>query len=347
MKEIRAARWTPARELEIDAFRLADPGPGQAQVEVQSAGICGSDLHFFRGDFAPRDGIVPGHEFGGVVSALGKGVNHLREGDVVGVEPILRCGKCSNCRSGRYHVCASRRLIGEDADGGMSELANVPGGTAFAAPVGVDAELAALAEPLACSVHGFARARLRAGETVLVIGAGSIGLTALLAAKAAGARSLVLARHPQQREAALGLGADEVLGEDEGGRERLAELAGQDAIDVCVESVGGHADTILQAQRAVRRQGRVLVLGSFAVPTARLDPGHLVEREIEMIGSVAYGAPGGRAEYAMALELLADCADRARSLVTHRFDLEQANEAFAAALDKSSRSIKVHLNPSA
>ncbi len=347
MKEIRAARWTPRRELEIDAFRLADPGPGQVQVAVSSAGICGSDLHFFRGDFAPRDGIVPGHEFGGVVSARGNGVNHVREGDLVGVEPILRCGKCPNCRSGRYHVCAGRRLIGEDADGGMSELANVPGDTVFAAPAGIDAELAALAEPLACSVHGYARARLGAGETVLVIGAGSIGLTALLAAKAAGARTLILARHPQQRQAALSLGAEEVIGDDEAGRARLRELAGQEAIDVCVESVGGHADTIIQAQRAVRRQGRVLVLGSFAIPTATLDPGHLVNGEIEMIGSVTYGAPEGRAEYAMALELLAQYAGQARALVTHRFGLENANEAFAAALDKSSRSIKVHLNPGA
>jgi threonine dehydrogenase-like Zn-dependent dehydrogenase len=347
MKEIRAARWTAERELEIEVFPATGPGAGEVQVAVASVGVCGSDLHFFRGKFPPRTGLIPGHEFAGAVSAVGSGVDHLREGDVVGIEPLVYCGRCRYCQTGNYHECVSHDFIGESVDGGMTQLATVPGYTAVTVPRGVDAELAALAEPLACSVHGFEKARLSKGETVLVLGAGTVGLMALLAARAVGARSLIVARHPHQQETARRLGADEVIGDDEAGAARLAELAREEAIDVAIELVGGQADTIIQAQRVVRRLGRVLVLGVFTIPTANIDPLRLMGREIEIIGAVFYAAPNGRSEYKMALDILADHAEAARTVVTHRFALDQANEAYATALDKSSRSIKVHVNPNA
>lgn len=354
MTETRAARWMEADEtrnrtfrLEVVSIEVADPGEGEVQVAVQSAGICGSDLHFFRGEFPPRAGIVPGHEFGGVVSAVGKGVDHVREGDLVGIEPILRCGKCRFCVVGEYNMCLERGLVGEAVNGGMSELVTVPSNTVFRAPKGVDAQLVALAEPLACSIHGYEKARLSSDETVLVVGAGTIGLTALLAAKAIGAHALITARYPQQQEAARRLGADEVIGDDEAGRERLAELAKEHAIDLAVETVGGRADTIIQAQNAVRRRGRVLLLGIFTRKTADIAPLRLAVEEKEIIGSLTYAAPNGRAEYDMALEVLADYADPARSLVTHQFALDDINDAFATALDKSSKSIKVHIDPRA
>ncbi len=348
MTEVRAACWTEARELEVVGTDVADPGEGQVQVAVQSSGICGSDLHCFRGgDFSPRVGLVPGHEFGGLVSAVGKGVDHVREGDLVGIEPIIRCGKCRFCAVGEYNMCLERGLVGEAANGGMSELALVPSNTVFVAPPDVDAQLVALAEPLACSVHGFEKARLISDETVLVVGAGTIGLTAVLAAKAIGAHTLVIARYPHQQEAARRLGADEVIGDDDTGRIRLAELAKEHAIDLAVETVGGHADTIIQAQHAVRRRGRVLLLGIFTRERADIAPLRLAVEEKEIIGTLMYGAPNGRAEYDIALEVLADHADRARSLVTHQFALDDVNDAFDTAFDKSSKSIKVHIDPRA
>jgi threonine dehydrogenase-like Zn-dependent dehydrogenase len=345
MKEIRAARWTPARELEIDACRLGDPGPGQAQVEVRSAGICGSDLHFYRGEFKARPGIVPGHEVAGTVTAAGAGVRHVREGDLVGIEPLLSCGTCGFCLTGNYHVCTERGLVGETAGGGMSELATVPARTAYRAPAGADGEVIALAEPLACSVHGYAKVNLRARETVLIIGAGTIGLTALIAAKASGASALIVARHPHQQEAARRLGADEVIADDAGGHDRLAELSEQRVVDVAVETVGGRGDTLLQAQLAVRPKGRLLLLGVFTVPTVGINPLLLAAREVEIVGSMTYAASNGRADYQIAMEIVADHAAAARSLITQRFPLAAVHRAFGVALDKSSRSIKVHINP--
>ncbi len=346
-KMARSARWTGPRKLELRESRLPPPGVGQVQLAIKSVGICGSDLHFYRGDFSPRPGITPGHEMAGTVSAVGAGVKHVQEGDLVGVEPLLRCGFCPFCASGDYHVCSERGLIGENMDGGMSEFATVPANTAFKAPAGVDAELAALSEPLACSVHGFNKVRLRGHETVFILGAGTIGLTAILAARANGAHTIVLARHPHQQEAARTLGADEVIGDDEAGVTRMKELKKAQAVDVAVETVGGRGDTLLQAQRMVRPKGRVLLLGVFTTPTVNINALHLALREVEMIGSMTYSASNGRADYQIALDVMASYADAGRKLVTHHFALDDVNTAFETALDKSNRSIKVHLNPGA
>ena len=346
---MRRAAWTAERDLQVIDEPVPAPVEGEVIVDVVNAGICGSDLHWYRGDFSPQAGRSPGHEIGGIVSAVGAGVDGLREGDVVGVEPLLRCGDCRHCRAGRYNQCqVAGGLIGIAQDGGMAQQVRAPAAAVFPAPAGVDGELAALAEPLACSVHGFAEAKLEAGETVLVIGGGTIGLTAQLAAQAMGANVIMLARYPHQQESARALGAVEVFGEDEAGQRRLAELAADDAIDVVAECVGGKADTIRTSVDAVRRLGRVVVLGVFAIDSAGFNPLTLLGREITMIGAVTYAAPGGRApDYQRALEYLPGCAADARSLITHRYGLDDVNQAFRTALDKGSRSIKVHLTPNA
>lgn len=355
MTLIRAARWKSMLELEISTVELDGPSAGEVQVSIQTAGICGSDLHVFRNgtELWEAKGLVPGHEIAGVVSAIGDGVSHVREGDVVGIEPLLRsvvCGTCRYCLAGEYQVCTTNGfpgggIYGETADGGMREMGTFPSSAVFPAPSGVDAEVAALAEPLACSVHGYEKIGLRANQTVLIVGAGTIGLTALLAAKAAGCHTIITARHPHQQDAARRMGADEVIGDDEASRARLDELAAQEAIDVAVETVGGRADTLIQAQHAVRRMGTVIVIGIFTDGLTNIDALDMALREVEMVGAIIYGAPTGKAEYAMALDMLANNADTARTLITHRFPLAEANDAFATALDKSSNSIKVHINP--
>ena len=345
MATAKTARWNDAGELTVGEKAVDAPAPGHVQLAIGSVGICGSDLHFYRGQFPPRAGVTPGHELAGTVVAAGAGVRHVKEGDLVGVEPLLRCGLCPFCASGDYHVCDDRGLVGERIDGGMSELANVPVNTAYKAPAGVDAELGALAEPLACSVHGFNNVDLRGHQTVFVVGAGSIGLTAILAARANGADVIVLARHPHQQEAALRLGATEVVGDDDAGAERMRELARLQAIDVAVETVGGTGDTVLTAQRVLRPKGKLVVLGVFTQPEVRIDALQLALREIEVVGSMTYAASEGRADYQTALEVIADHADVARALVTHRFALDDVQAAFGAALDKSTRSLKVHINP--
>ena len=345
MATTKAASWDGSGAIAVGGKQIASPGADEVQIAIGSVGICGSDLHFYRGQFKPRTGITPGHELAGTVAAVGADVKHVREGDVVGVEPLLRCGVCAFCVSGDYHVCGQRGLVGEGMDGGMSERTNVPANTVYKTPSAVDAEVGALAEPLACSVHGFNKVDLRGHQTVFIVGAGTIGLTAILAARANGAHVVALARHPHQQDAAKRLGAHEVIGDDEAGEERMKELARAEAVDVAVETVGGAGATLLTAQRVARPKGKVIVLGVFTQPEVQINALHLALKEIEIVGSMTYAAADGRADYQQALDVIGDYADAARTLVTHRFALDDVNTAFGAALDKSTRSIKVHINP--
>jgi glycerol-3-phosphate acyltransferase PlsX len=139
--------------------------------------------------------------------------------------------------------------------------------------------------------------------------------------------------------------ADEVIADDDAGRDRLQELSRQRVVDVAVETVGGRGDTLLTAQLAVRPKGRLLLLGVFTVPTVGINPLLLAAREVEIVGSMTYAASNGRADYQIAMEIVADHAAAARSLITQRFPLAAVHRAFGVALDKSSRSIKVHINP--
>lgn len=337
--------WDGEGGVTLAESAVADPGPGEIQVQVESCGICGTDLHFWRGEVPAQKGLTPGHEFAGLVTAVGAGVTDIREGDRVGVEPIVRCNACRFCRTGDYHVCADNRLIGVARDGGMSERLNVPAFTAFPVPAGLDGELGALAEPLAVSVHGLRKVRLMGHETVVIVGAGSIGLATVLAAKACGAHTIVIARHPHQQAAARTLGADEVLGDDDAGRARIKALTRARDIDVSVETVGGHGGTLLQAQLMLRPKGRLLLLGVFVPPQVPVAPMHLALNEIELVGSMTYAASDGIADYRVALDILADRGDAARALITHRFGLAEAASAFATAADKSTGSLKVHVRP--
>ena len=345
MSSYAAVEWTEQRTLQLVEKETASPANDEITIAVDSAGICGSDLHFFRGDFPPRPGTTPGHEFAGRVVSVGRDVSSIREGDLVGVEPLLRCGICEFCITGDYHVCQERKLVGEGQNGGMSQRATVPAYLAYNVPPSVDAEGAALAEPLACSVHGFRKIGLQGHETVFVVGAGTIGLTAILAARAVGAKVIVLARHPHQRAAAERLGAMEVLGEDEASMQRIADLVAGNAIDVAVETVGGKAETLWQAQRVLRPKGRLLVLGVFTGGPVPINALHLAVKEIEMVGSMTYNAEDGHVDYKIALEVVGDFLSEIKSLVSHRFNLDRANDAFQTATDKSTESLKVHFNP--
>ena len=345
MSSYAAVEWTDQRDLRVVEREEIAPDKDEITIAVESAGICGSDLHFFRGDFSPHPGTTPGHEFSGHVIAVGSNVAKHREGDLVGVEPLLRCGICEFCLTGDYHVCQQRKLVGEGQNGGMSQRAIVPAHIVYKVPNLVDAEGAALAEPLACSVHGFRKIGLQGHETVLVVGAGTIGLTAILAARAVGSQVIVLARHPHQQAAAKRLGAIEVLGEDEVSKQRINDLVSANAIDVAVETVGGRAETLWQAQRALRPKGKLIVLGVFTGGLVPINALHLAMKEIEMVGSMTYNAKDGHVDYEIALDVVADFLPEIKSLVSHRFTLSSANDAFRTAADKSTQSLKVHFNP--
>lgn len=326
--------------LEIDEVPRPEPGPGEVRVRVGACGICGSDLHL-QGLGLYMPGLVPGHEFAGVVDEVGPEVTGFSAGDPVAVEPFRSCGVCRECREGRDPCCSQARLLGVHVPGGLAEFALAPARRLYRTPADLPPALAALAEPTAVAVHGLARLP-EIPERLLVLGAGSIGLLTLLAARAAGVAEVwVTARHPHQAAIAQALGAARVLDEAESGAEALAALP---PFDAAVETVGGRAETLADAAAAVRPGGVVSVVGFF---TGRVgfDALPLMMKELTLAWSYCYHRGGENADFHRAIALLDAEREAAARIASHALPLADAPAAYALAADKKAGVVKVSVLP--
>ncbi len=338
---MKQAVMTGARAIEVREVERPAPGPGEVLIRVRSVGVCGSDLHFYRGEFPVPQGSVLGHECAGEVAELGEGVSGFAPGDRVALELFVVCLTCEQCRSGNYHLCPSRKGHGINMPGGLREYMTVPAYALYRLPEEIDFELGALCEPLAVAVHGLRLVELRFGERVGVLGAGTIGLMAIAAAKAMGATYVAAtARHPHQRSMAQALGADAVFEATDGGVAQMAAALG--GADVVVETVGGDAATLGQALGVVGAGGRISVLGAFTKPVS-IHPILFFLKEARIVGSNCYGRPGRRSDYELAIEIMRRNAELLRPMITHRFPLDEVAKAYATADDKSSGAIKVQV----
>lgn len=291
------------------------PSGDDVRVKVEAVGICGSDLHLLSHGFA--EGRVLGHEIAG----------RLDDGTPVGIEPFFSCGGCAFCIEGTRHRCAEAQIIGIMVDGGMAEYVGVPPEALVRLPAGVDVKDASLAENLGIAVHAMNRAGLRTGDRVAVVGAGAIGLASVAALRQAGHPVDIAARHDHQAAAAERLGATVGLA---------------DNYDVVFDAVGS-TESLADSIRRCRPEGRVVVEGSFWDPV-QLDMTILMQ-EVELIPASMYGrTPNGR-EMDGAASLLAELPELGDTLITHRFPLDGAADAFAAATDRSAGAIKVVFEP--
>jgi len=326
---MRAAVWNGDGGLDVEDRPVPEPRPGWLRVRVASVGICGTDLHFFRGSFPSPRGLVPGHEVVGVVDAVGDGLD-VAFGTPVAVEPMLGCGECRACAEGYLNRCTRRTLFGVTTRGGMAEYMTIPQQCAWPLPESLGLDDAVLAEPLAVCVRGLRRAGLRPGDRVAVIGAGSIGLLSIAAARAGGAAEVQFtARHEMQRAQAVALGGTPLV---------------DDEFDVVVETVGGRSDALTEAMGHARPGGTVLVLGVYDGPVA-FPAYDLSLEELHVVGSNCYSHVDGHSDFGAALELLDARSAELGALVTHEFPLDRVNDAFEAAADKGTGSIKVVVRP--
>jgi 2-desacetyl-2-hydroxyethyl bacteriochlorophyllide A dehydrogenase len=329
---------TGKKSVEVQDAENPKPGPGEVLLRVKACGICGTDLHYYEGTFPYSSKRSPGHEFAGEVVELGEGVSRVAVGDRVAVEPLRRCNECVNCMSGRYHICERMNFATDQSQGALAEYVVMPAYTLYRLPEEVDFELAALTEPLAVCLHGLHMVDLCAGERVLVLGSGTIGLMSTLGAFAAGCEVITTYRHDHQGETALALGASRIV--------RETETAGleREGIDVVVETIGGSANTLQQAVGIVRSGGRVCVLGVFS-QMQQMNALALVLKDLKIAGGITYCRPGAHSDFDNAINVLRVHGDRARKAISHRFSLEDAPKAFATAADKSTRSLKVQVTP--
>ena len=340
MATMRAAVVSGPQRFEVQQTDVPQPGPGRVLVRVRNCGICGSDLHFYRGEFPPSPGLRLGHEISGEIAELGAGVTGLSTGQPVAIEPVETCRSCAYCVTGREQICPDRKFLGTMLPGAFADYIDVPAHIAHPLPAGVDFEAGALVEPLAVTVHGLRQVGLAYGERVCVLGAGTIGLMAIIAARALGASDVfATARYPHQAEAARALGAHVVDANDGAVGALMGAFGGRNP-EVVVETVGGHAGTLNEAITLAAAGGRVSILGIFigAVP---VNMTVALLKEVQLSGGITYGRPGTRSDFEVALQIAARHTGDMRRVITHRVPLDDIERGFALAADKSAGSIKV------
>ncbi|WP_338199744.1 alcohol dehydrogenase catalytic domain-containing protein [Candidatus Nephthysia bennettiae] len=296
--------WLGPERMEVRDLPAPRPGAGEVLVQTEAAGICGSEVEAYLGRMANRTPpLVMGHEYAGLVTEVGEGVDRVWSRRRVAVNPIVGCGRCRNCAAGDRNLCPDRHLLGIAAPGGFAAFSVVPERCLFSLPEGMDARLGALTKPLANGVHLIRKSGAGRGR-VVVIGAGTIGLGCLQAALLHGAEQVdVVERHPGRRRHALALGARQAVAEladVEPGADLVVDAAGSEATRrAAVELVGPagtasfvglHSDeTVLPWHRIIRANIRVqgtfgyadrdfqqaldwLAAGKAAIPLSELRP---------------------------------------------------------------------------
>lgn len=328
-----------AKNVVLENFIPEDPRADQVRLRVMHCGICGSDIHaYFNEHPFIKLPAIPGHECSAIVEKLGESVTNLRIGQPVTFIPQLTCGKCYNCRNGRYNICDDLKVIGAQADGAMAELFNVDAGLVLPLPESIDLKDAALVEPLAVAVHATKLAGNILGENVLILGAGTIGLFLTQVAKMAGAGNVIVTDLFDFRlDLAGSLGADHLINPKQTvlTKNELRRMLGGGDIGVVFEAVGVE-QTIRQAIELPRKGGKVLVVGVFG-QDSKVNMGLVQDREITIQGSLMYL----REDFVDAISFLSRRSVKASPIITNTFNAEEAPEAFSTAATSKGNCVKV------
>ncbi len=329
---MKAATLSGIRKVEMIDVPTPEPGPGEALVKVTAVGVCGSDVHYYIdgkiGDQVVQFPQVIGHEVAGRIAGLGPDTEApFAEGDLVAIEPGISCGKCEHCLTGRPNTCPNVIFYGTPpVDGAFCEYLVHPVEYLFKAPPGVSDIEAAMTEPLGIGIHAVRIGKIVIGDTVAILGAGTIGLCTMMAAVAAGARQILVTDLLQNRlDMAADLGATATFKATEGDSEAVLEWIaaqtdgrGVDAVFECA----GQAETMAQTVPAARIGGRAVLVGICAEDEVAFELHLARRRELEMLNV-------RRAMFTIPTSLDLICQKRidVASIVTHEFKLDQLAEA--------------------
>ncbi|OBZ83000.1 L-threonine 3-dehydrogenase [Choanephora cucurbitarum] len=337
-KEMTVATWQTVGSIDVINKHVPALKPGELLIRVAASGICGTDLHISRGETPnATKNVVIGHEFSGYVEQIHPDTKSLvKVGDLVSIDPNMPCNQCSFCRNQKYHLCNNLSCIGVSIDGGMSQYVAVPVRAAIAVPKHVSPEVAALAEPLSCVVHAVDQGSIKTGDSVLVIGAGPIGLMTMALAGQSGGRVTVIEPNEMRRKKAVELfGAAEAYAPGELGPVNGVLGEGYDVVFECV----GRADTCSDAVHFAKAGGHVVWVGVTKMEDrVSISPFDIYRRELTITST--YTNPYG---IDRAVKILAEGRINWNNLISHSFSLSQFDEAWKVFLEGTG--LKVVIKP--
>ncbi|HWM09129.1 MAG TPA: NAD(P)-dependent alcohol dehydrogenase [Solirubrobacteraceae bacterium] len=316
----RAAVLYAPGDLRVEERPMPEPGPREVLVEIAAVGVCGSDVHYYEhgriGPFVVREPLILGHESAGRVAALGPEVTKHAVGDRVTLEPGVPCGRCRECRAGRYNLCRDVRFFATPPiDGAFANFVTIHEDFAFALPDSVSDEAGALMEPLSVGIWACRKAGVAPGDHVLVTGAGPIGLLAQQCALAFGATAVTVTDVSEARlELARRTGATRAL--------RAGEEVGE--VDALIEC-SGHPAALAAGIAAVRPAGTAVIVGMGPEEDATVPLSLIQSREIWLTGTFRYANT-----YPTAIALAAEGRVNPEAVVTGRYELADAEAALNA-----------------
>ncbi|KAJ3690659.1 hypothetical protein LUZ61_019823 [Rhynchospora tenuis] len=349
-KEVNLAAWlVSVNNLKIQPFELPPLGPHDVRVRMKAVGICGSDVHYLKtlrcAHFVVKEPMVIGHECAGVIEEVGSEVKTLVAGDRVALEPGISCWRCKHCKGGRYNLCPDMKFFATPPyHGSLANQVVHPADLCFKLPDNVSLEEGAMCEPLSVGIHACRRAEVGPEKTVLIMGAGPIGLVTMLAARAFGAPRIVIVDVDEYRlSVAKSLGADEIVKVSTSTQDldeeviRVQEAMGAD-IDVSFDCAG-FSKTMSTALNATRAGGKVCLVGmghnEMTVPLTSA-----AAREVDIVGIFRY-----KDTWPLCLEFLKSGKIDVKPLITHRYGFSQkeVEEAFEVSA-RGGDAIKVMFN---
>ncbi|QHQ60897.1 alcohol dehydrogenase catalytic domain-containing protein [Anaerocolumna sedimenticola] len=285
---MKSAVFYGKHDLRIEELQKPSPKDREVLIKVMACGVCGTDVHIYEGDKGAADspsGTVLGHEFSGIVEAVGASVTNYKLGDRVCIDPNALCGECYYCRNGIGHFCEKMIGIGTTCNGGFSEYCVVPQSQVYKIGDTTTFEEAAMTEPVACCLHGIDMCNIKPGSTALVIGGGMIGLIMLQLAKLNGASTVVLMEPVEEkREMGRKLGADLCINPSDDIHSLLKENK-INRFDVVIECVG-LTKTIAQAIELAGKKSTVMMFGlTKPDDTVSIKPFEIFQKEIDIKAS--------------------------------------------------------------
>ena len=328
---MKAARFYGKGNMVVEEIPVREPEEREVLIRVKFCGICGTDIHIFGGDKGASEVTPPvtlGHEFSGEVVKTGSAVERFKPGDRVSVDPNSYCGKCYHCSRGKKHLCSSMEGYGTTKDGGFAEYVTVHENQVYKIPDHVSYESAALSEPLSCCLRGLDLTEIQAGDTVMVVGCGGIGLIMVQLAKYSGAaRIIAVEPNGEKRRTACELGADfsiDPLHDD-------TDAVLQEHGIVCIDRVIDCAGLVSTNEYSVHHAGRgaTVMLYGLTPPDAemKLKPFEVFEKELTIRGSFC-----NPDTFSRAIDLLDGERVQMDSIITGIYDLDRISEVFEQRL---------------